>query len=94
MSTDLTIQETTNSVTVSENSIAVTVAPTEVAVTVSTGPITIGGSSYSTQSGSGSPVGSVTPDFTGQIYFDTSSQLVYVSSGTTNSSWIELVRNF
>ena len=38
-------------------------------------------------SGSGSPSGSVTPDFAGQQYHDTATDDVYISFGTTNTDW-------
>lgn len=46
-----------------------------------------GGGSCVNLSGAGSPVGVVTPAFTGQDYKDTTSGLIYRSSGTTSSSW-------
>ena len=48
---------------------------------------------FSTQvgyiSGSGSPVGSVTPAFVGQEYFDTSGLNFWKANGTGNTNWVE-----
>lgn len=41
-------------------------------------------------SGSGSPSGVVTPARIGCMYVDTSGNIVYVSYGTTNTSWAQL----
>lgn len=41
-------------------------------------------------SGSGSPVGSVTPTFTGQEYFDSTNFNWWRSYGTGNTQWVEL----
>lgn len=73
--------------------VTVTVEPRVTTVSLTFGPVTFG-TSYSTQEGSGSPVGSVTPEFKGQIYFDTLNQQLYVSSGLDNTNWIEVVRNY
>lgn len=35
----------------------------------------------------GSPIGNVTPDFVGQVLFDTTNSQWYVAYGTTSSSW-------
>jgi hypothetical protein len=37
--------------------------------------------------GTGSPVGKVTPAFSGQLYQDKAAQIWYRSNGTTNTSW-------
>jgi hypothetical protein len=44
-------------------------------------------------SGTGSPVGSVTPTFIGQHYFDTTtpgSEVIWLSVGSGNTNWIQL----
>jgi hypothetical protein len=38
--------------------------------------------------GTASPIGSVTPDFIGQQYIDTTNKAVFTSTGTTNTSWV------
>jgi len=43
-----------------------------------------------TITGSGSPVGSVTPLFIGQDYFDTAGTNWWRAIGTTNTSWVEI----
>lgn len=40
--------------------------------------------------GAGSPVGSVTPDHKGIIYYDTSNAHLFISVGTTSSDWIKI----
>lgn len=94
MSTTVAVTENITTVTDSTSYITVSVAPATTQVTVSTGPITIGGSSYTIASGSGSPVGSVTPEFAGQLYQDTDTGQVYVSFTLSSADWIELVRNY
>jgi hypothetical protein len=74
--------------------ITVTVEPRIVQVTVSTGPITFGGTTYSLNSGAGTPLNVETPDFAGQLYTDTSTGQIWVSFGTASSDWVELVRNY
>jgi len=44
---------------------------------------------YSDQDGSGSPIGSVTPHYVGQLYFDTDEKYIYRASGLTNVDWIQ-----
>lgn len=46
-----------------------------------------------TKTGSGSPVGVVTPDYLGQHYVDTGASSVYQAYGTTNTSWVSVVLN-
>lgn len=41
-------------------------------------------------SGSGTPIGSVTPEFVGQEYLDTSGTVWYKSTGLTNTDWVAL----
>ena len=40
-----------------------------------------------TRTGSGSPVGAVTPDYLGQHYVDTGSNTIYQAYSTTNADW-------
>lgn len=40
------------------------------------------------QEGNGSPVGAKTPNFIGQLYYDTTGHEYWRSTGTTNSDWI------
>ena len=94
MTTTVAITESVTTVTDNTSYVAVTVAPAITNVTLSTGPITIGGTSYTVASGVGSPLNVVTPDFAGQLYQDTSNGLIYVSFTTSSADWIELVRNF
>ena len=46
-----------------------------------------GGGSCSAQSGAGSPLGSVTPAFIGQLYHDTVADAYYRSTGLTAADW-------
>lgn len=46
-----------------------------------------------TVTGSGSPVGVVTPAYIGQHYVDTGASSVYQAYGTTNTSWVSVVLN-
>lgn len=46
-----------------------------------------GGGTCTPQSGSGSPVGSNTPDFIGQLYHDTNADTYYRSTGLTSADW-------
>jgi hypothetical protein len=39
------------------------------------------------RTGTGSPIGSVTPSVAGEIYTDLTSKIIYVASGLTNTSW-------
>lgn len=73
--------------------VSVVVEPRVTEVVVSVGPISIG-TAYATQNGVGAPSGVVTPEFKGQIYFDDSTGVFYVSNGIMNTSWIEVVRNY
>lgn len=41
-------------------------------------------------SGSGTPVGAVTPDYEGQEYLDTSGPIWYKSTGLTDTDWVAL----
>ena len=47
----------------------------------------LGSSGEAILTGSGSPVGSVTPEFAGQRYVDTTNDLVYIAADTSSSSW-------
>ena len=94
MTTTVGVVESLTTVTDNTSSVSVTVTPTVVNVTLSTGPITIGGTSYTTLSGVGSPLGVVTPEFAGQLYQATDTGLIYVSFSLASSGWIELLRNF
>ena len=40
-----------------------------------------------TLTGSGSPVGAVTPDYLGQHYVDTGTNTIYQAYSTTNADW-------
>ena len=40
-----------------------------------------------TRTGTGSPVGAVTPDYLGQHYVDTAAPLIYQAFGTANTDW-------
>ena len=48
---------------------------------------------YHSKTGSGSPVGVLTPDFYGQHYIDTGSNSVYVAYALTSADWTSLVLN-
>jgi hypothetical protein len=50
-----------------------------------------GGSGASFLSGTGTPVGSVTPTIIGQTYLDKNTSNLWISTGLTNASWVELV---
>jgi hypothetical protein len=41
-------------------------------------------------SGSGSPVGAVTPAVIGQTYFDTTTPAFWAANGLTNGSWTQI----
>jgi hypothetical protein len=38
--------------------------------------------------GAGSPVGTLTPDYRGQRYWDTTNGVFYISTGITNAKWV------
>ena len=40
--------------------------------------------------GTATPAGSVTPDYVGQIYVDTTADIAYVAVGTTNADWDQI----
>ena len=40
--------------------------------------------------GSGSPVGAVTPAHEGIMYWDTGTNHIYISVGTTSADWVKL----
>lgn len=42
-------------------------------------------------SGSGSPVGVVTPSVVGQTYFDTAGPGFWVATGLTSANWLQLI---
>lgn len=46
-----------------------------------------GGGACAAQSGAGSPVGTATPAFVGQLYHDTVADTYYRSTGLTNADW-------
>ena len=48
---------------------------------------------YHSKTGSGSPVGVLTPDFYGQHYIDTGSGSIYVAYGLTSANWTSIVLN-
>jgi len=51
-----------------------------------------GGVAFNNKSGTGSPLGSVTPDYAGQIYTDLANPYnLWTSVGTTSADWIEFV---
>lgn len=43
------------------------------------------------KTGASTPVGSVTPDFTGQQFRNTSNGKLYIAMGTTSSDWKEVL---
>ncbi len=47
-----------------------------------------GSGSCAMQSGAGSPVGTTTPDFVGQLFYDTSANAYYRSTGLTSADWV------
>ena len=49
--------------------------------------------SYHSKTGSGSPVGVLTPGFYGQHYIDTGTNSIYVAYGLTNANWTSIVLN-
>ena len=48
---------------------------------------------YHSKTGSGSPVGVVTPDFYGQHYIDTGTNSIYVAHALTSADWTSIVLN-
>ena len=48
---------------------------------------------YHSKTGSGSPVGVVTPDFYGQHYIDTGTGSIYVAYALTSANWTSIVLN-
>lgn len=40
--------------------------------------------------GSGTPSGSITPGIIGEFYFDTTNTVFYIATGLTNSDWSEI----
>jgi hypothetical protein len=48
-------------------------------------------SGNTTLTGSGSPVGVVTPVAVGQLFTDPTTPGLYVANGLTNTSWVQLV---
>jgi hypothetical protein len=43
-----------------------------------------------TRTGTADPTATVTPNYLGEIYLDTSAHKVYISDGLTNTSWLVL----
>jgi hypothetical protein len=41
--------------------------------------------------GTGSPVGNITPIFVGQLYTDNTTPGLYISTGLTNTAWNQLI---
>jgi hypothetical protein len=39
----------------------------------------------------GDPTGSVTPNFSGELLFDTTNEIKYKAEGTTSTSWVRVV---
>lgn len=50
-----------------------------------------GGTGANFLSGAGSPVGTATPTIIGQTYLDTTENNLWMSTGLTNTNWVELV---
>ena len=48
---------------------------------------------YHSKTGSGSPVGVLTPDFYGQHYIDTGTNSIYVAHALTSADWTSIVLN-
>lgn len=49
-----------------------------------------GGSGTNNLSGSGSPVGVVTPDYVGQSYTDLTTPGFWTSTGATSANWLQI----